>query len=71
MGFNTPGVIRWPFERLAYTSKNAHLFRVNREYREWAGQGGYPMIPAELADKATSMPYDAGDVIGWLYDRRP
>lgn len=68
VGFNTPGVIRWPFERLTYFSRNAHLFRVNKEYREWPGHGGYPMVPEELWDKATPMPYDAKDVIEWLYE---
>jgi NAD-dependent SIR2 family protein deacetylase len=71
VGFNTPGVIRWPFERLTYTSRNAHLFRVNREYNEWPGQGGYPMVPEELGDKATPMPYDAKTVIEWLYNNLP
>ena len=56
VGFNTPGVIRWPFERLTYTGRQTHLFRVNREYREWPGQGGYPMVPEELVGKATPMP---------------
>ena len=67
VGFNTPGVIRWPFERLTYSSRTAHLFRVNKEYREWPGQGGYPMIPKELEGKATSMPFDAAEVINRLY----
>lgn len=69
VGFNTPGVIRWPFERLTYTSRNAHLFRINQAYKEWPEQGGYPMVPKELKDKATPMPYNAKDVIEWLYDR--
>ena len=67
VGFNTPVVIRWPFERLAYAHNNAHLFRINKEYREWPGHGGYPMVPEELKNKATVMPYDAKDVIESLY----
>ncbi len=70
VGFNTPVVIRWPFERLTYLHDNAHLFRVNRGYREWPGHGGYPMVPKALSGKATPMPYDAKDVIEWLYNRR-
>ncbi len=27
VGFNTPVVIRWPFDRLTYAHENAHLFR--------------------------------------------
>jgi NAD-dependent SIR2 family protein deacetylase len=69
VGFNTPGVIRWPFERLTYLHEQAHLFRVNKEYREWPGHGGYPMVPEELEGKATPVPYDAKDVIEKLYGR--
>ncbi|NLA88024.1 MAG: Sir2 silent information regulator family NAD-dependent deacetylase [Clostridiales bacterium] len=69
VGFNTPAVIRWPFERLTFAHDNAHLFRINREYREWPGHGGYPMIPEPIMDKSTSMPYDARVVIEWLHDR--
>lgn len=67
VGFNTPVVIRWPFERLTYSIENAHLFRVNREYDQWPGHGGFPMVPEELGDKATEMPFDAKEVIESLY----
>ncbi len=67
VGFNTPVVIRWPFERLTYIHDNAHLFRINKEYSEWPGHGGYSVTPDELIGKATSMPYDAKDVIERLY----
>lgn len=32
VGFNTPGVIRIPFEQLTYQNKNAALIRINRDY---------------------------------------
>lgn len=67
VGFNTPVVIRQPFERLAYYHNDAHLFRVNTEYREWPGHGGYPMVPEQLKGRATSMPYNAKEVIECLY----
>ncbi len=70
VGFNTPVVIRWPFERLTYAHDDAHLFRVNKEYREWPGHGGYSAVPVELGDKATAMPYDAAAVIDWLFKER-
>jgi NAD-dependent SIR2 family protein deacetylase len=70
VGFNTPGVIRRPFEQLAYTHERAHLFRVNREYREWTGHGGYPMVPPELNGRATSLPFDAKEVLESLYINR-
>jgi NAD-dependent SIR2 family protein deacetylase len=31
VGFNTPGIIRYPFERLTYANKNACLIRINRD----------------------------------------
>ncbi|NLT13148.1 MAG: hypothetical protein GXY05_02260 [Clostridiales bacterium] len=69
VGFNTPAVIRWPFERLTFAHDCAHLFRVNRGYREWSGHGGHPVIPEPIMDKSTAVPYDAKDVIERLYDR--
>lgn len=70
VGFNTPGVIRWPFERLTYLHDNAHLFRINKEYREWPGHGGYSDIPSELEDRSTPMPFNAKEVIENLYTCR-
>lgn len=32
VGFNTPGIIRYPFERMVYQNKNAHLIRFNKDY---------------------------------------
>lgn len=32
VGFNTPGIIRFPFERLTYANENATLIRVNRDH---------------------------------------
>lgn len=31
VGFNTPGIIRYPFERMVYQNKNAHLIRFNKD----------------------------------------
>lgn len=36
VGFNTPGIIRIPFEQLCYQNKNAALIRINRDYPEGA-----------------------------------
>jgi NAD-dependent SIR2 family protein deacetylase len=36
VGFNTPGIIRYPFERLTYENENATLIRLNRDYPEGA-----------------------------------
>jgi NAD-dependent SIR2 family protein deacetylase len=32
VGFNTPGIIRYPFERMVYQYDNAHLIRFNKDY---------------------------------------
>lgn len=38
-GFNTPGVIRWPCERIADQHPDARLIRINRDYAEVPGGG--------------------------------
>lgn len=32
VGFNTPGIIRYPFEQMTYKNPNATLIRMNRDY---------------------------------------
>ena len=32
VGFNTPTIIRYPFERYVYQHKNAYLIRMNKDY---------------------------------------
>ena len=32
VGFNTPGIIRYPFEEMVYQNKQAHLIRFNKDY---------------------------------------
>lgn len=34
VGFNTPGIIRYPFERMTYNNDNAALIRLNLDYPE-------------------------------------
>jgi len=36
VGFNTPGIIRFPFEELAFKHNNIYLIRVNDKYTELA-----------------------------------
>ena len=31
VGFNTPGIIRFPFEQMTYQNKNWHLIRFNKD----------------------------------------
>ncbi|WP_261163901.1 hypothetical protein [Microbacterium sp. Marseille-Q6965] len=56
-GFNTPGVIRWPMERLAAHIPGAKLIRINRDH---AG------VPASLASQSASIDGDAADLIHQL-----
>ena len=65
VGFNTPGVIRWPFEKFTKRIPGAKLFRVNRGYRD-VRHPGYPEVPEELRGKAFSIALDAGLVIDAL-----
>ena len=32
VGFNTPGIIRFPFEQMVYNNINTHLVRINKDY---------------------------------------
>jgi len=66
VGFNTPGVIRWPFEQFTYQIPGAALFRVNRGYRDLDGRRGYPQVPKELAGRAFPIELDAEAVIDYL-----
>lgn len=68
VGFNTPGVIRWPFENLTYHIDNAYLFRINTSYKDYpygrTAQTGYP---TQIEGKISSLELDAGDVINELH----
>lgn len=61
-GFNTPGVIRHPGEHLTRAFPLARLVRVNPTH---------PEIPADLADRALSVPTGADHLIGALTAPRP
>jgi NAD-dependent SIR2 family protein deacetylase len=56
-GFNTPGVVRFPLERLAAKHGESRLVRINREY---------PNVPAKLDDRAVGIQGDAGEVVSAL-----
>lgn len=58
-GFNTPGVVRYPLERLASQHADARFVRINREYAT---------VPASLANRALGIAGDAGEVVAsvWL-----
>jgi NAD-dependent SIR2 family protein deacetylase len=67
VGFNTPGVIRWPFERLVDHHNDVSFFRINSDYRNFAGTAR-PEIPDRISSKSVSIKGDAKEIIEDLYD---
>jgi NAD-dependent SIR2 family protein deacetylase len=57
-GFNTPGVIRWPMERITHRLKNAHLVRINPVHSD---------IPNEIKDRSLSIQSRGIEVISSLW----
>lgn len=53
-GFNTPGIIRFPFEQLTYNLSNTTLIRVNDKYAD---------VPFEIKDKSISLNEDCNSFI--------
>ena len=45
VGFNTPGIIRYPFEQMTYHGENATLIRFNRDYPEGLAENQGKTIP--------------------------
>ena len=68
VGFNTPGVIRWPFERLVDSHNDVSFFRINGDYRNFANTAR-PEIPDRIRSKSVSVNADAGEVIEALHGR--
>ena len=54
VGFNTPAIIRNPFEWMTYENENFRLIRFNENYSEVSG---------ELGDRAMSVSDDMGSII--------
>ena len=54
VGFNTPTIIRFPFERMTYNCKGVHLIRINADYPE--------AIP-ENAEKTVSFDENMTDIL--------
>lgn len=42
VGYNTPIIIKYPFERMTYQNRNTHLVRFNKDYA---------ICPKEIEDK--------------------
>jgi len=59
VGYNTPTIIRFPYERYTYTFKNAELVRINLSR---------PEVPKEIASKSISIGDDIENIIPRLID---
>ncbi|WP_026394351.1 Sir2 silent information regulator family NAD-dependent deacetylase [Acetobacterium malicum] len=57
VGFNTPGIIRYPFETMTYQNPHATLIRFNRDY---------PMGAAENTDRTISFSEAIGPIVTTL-----
>jgi NAD-dependent SIR2 family protein deacetylase len=60
-GFNTPGVVRFPLERLAVRHPLARFVRINREH---------PAVPPALGDRGIGVGRDAGEVVRMVWRNR-
>ena len=54
VGFNTPSIIRWPFEKMVNVHPNANLIRMNISY---------PEVPEEITEKSISFSNDITEVV--------
>lgn len=54
VGFNTPGIIRFPFEQMVYNNKNATLIRINKDS---------PLSILEIKNKMISFDENTNQVI--------
>lgn len=61
VGFNTPGIIRWPFERLVSHHPDASLLRVNVDDAR---------VPVEIETRSIGFREDAAQVIQDLLDEK-
>lgn len=61
VGFNTPGIIRFPFEQMTNNSKKTTLIRVNKDY---------PSTMLEIENKTISFNEDTNKVIEDLKEQK-
>lgn len=54
VGFNTPGIIRFPFEEMTFLHSDFRLIRFNNKY---------PMVSDDIKDKALSISDDIGEIL--------
>lgn len=66
VGFNSPGVIRVPFERITGEREQIQFFRITADYIDSDIEIAYPEIPVPIADKSCSINLDAALVLEQL-----
>lgn len=54
VGYNTPGIIRYPFEKITYKFEKVKLIRINK---------GMAEVPKEISDKSISIDGDINTVL--------
>jgi NAD-dependent SIR2 family protein deacetylase len=57
VGFNTPGIIRWPFEKITEKHSNSALIRINMDY---------PEVSSRIAERSLSLDTDIAKAIADL-----
>jgi len=60
VGYNTPGIIRYPFEQMTYSDENATLIRLNLDY---------PQAIPENKDKTISFDEDVEEILDYWISR--
>jgi len=60
VGFNTPGIIRYPFEQMTYQNQNATLIRFNKEY---------PLGAPEISKRTISFDEDIMEIVEYLRNK--
>lgn len=66
VGFNSPGVIRVPFERITGERNLVRFFRITADYSDSDIEIAYPEIPKPIAAKSCSINLDAALVLEQL-----
>lgn len=54
VGYNTPSIIRFPFENMTYNFKDTYLVRINKDY---------PSCPSEIKDKSLSFDESVEEIL--------
>lgn len=72
VGFNSPGVIRVPFERITgeRDKEKVKFFRITVDYPDSEEEIAYPEIPRPIEDKSLSLNYDLAEVIAALLEKK-